>query len=360
MSFTREDHAFMAEALRLASRGLTTADPNPRVGCVLVRNGEVVGRGWHQRAGEAHAEVFALSEAGVRARGATAYVTLEPCAHQGRTPPCADALIEAGIAEAVVAMTDPHPEVAGRGIERLNRAGIRVRSGLMEAGARALNAGFVSRHERARPWVRLKLACSLDGRTAAADGRSQWITGPAAREDVQRWRARASALLTGIGTVIADDPRLTVRTAAQPRQPLRVVVDSRFRMSPDARMLTLPGPVLVAGCGEPSSLPGAECLRLPDDGAGRVDLGALLGELARRGVNELHVEAGPVLAGALLAGGRVDELLVYQAPVLLGDRGHPLFTLPGLEKLSDRHNLTLVEMRRVGADTRATYRPGGA
>lgn len=346
----------MAEALRLAARGLTTTDPNPRVGCLIVRDGEIVGRGYHRRAGEAHAEILALSEAGDRARGATAYVTLEPCAHHGRTPPCADALVEAGLAGVVVAMTDPFPSVAGKGIERLTRAGIPMRTGLMEATARELNAGFVSRHERARPWVRVKLACSLDGRTAAADGTSQWITGASAREDVQHWRARASAILTGIGTVLTDDPRLTVRTTGHLRQPLRVVADSRFRFPARARMLSLPGPVLVAGCAEPPVIPGAETVHLPADRSGRVDPAALLAELARREVNEVHVEAGPGLSGALLDAGLVDEMLVYQAPVLLGDRGRALAVLPGLEKLADRLNLIPAESRRVGGDTRLLYR----
>ncbi|TVQ30059.1 MAG: bifunctional diaminohydroxyphosphoribosylaminopyrimidine deaminase/5-amino-6-(5-phosphoribosylamino)uracil reductase RibD [Wenzhouxiangella sp.] len=357
MSFSADDHRVMAEALHLAERGRLTADPNPAVGCVIVRDGSIVGRGWHRAAGEPHAEVLALREAGVRARGARVFVTLEPCSHHGRTPPCTDALIEAGVSEVVAAMVDPFPANAGHGLELLMRAGIRVRSGLMEAAARALNPGFVSRFERGRPWVRVKLAISLDGRIAGPDGRSQWITGPAAREDTQRWRARASALLTGIGTVLADDPQLNLRLPGIDRQPLRVVADSRARLPQCARMLNLPGPVLVASTRPaPWSREGLAWWQGPANPAGRLDLEALLAMLVTREVNEVHVEAGAMLSGALLEAGLVDELLVYQAPVLLGD-GQAMLALPGMEKFDQRLHLDLIDSRRLGPDWRFIYRP---
>lgn len=347
----------MAEALRLAALGLRTTDPNPRVGCLLVRSGETVGRGWHRAAGEPHAEALALSEAGARARGAVAFVTLEPCSHHGRTPPCADALIAAGVSAVVAAMPDPDPRVAGRGLRRLAAAGIEVRAGLMAEQARELNIGFVSRHERGRPWVRVKLAASLDGRTAGADGRSQWITSEAARADGQAWRARASALLTGIGTVLADDPRLNVRLPGTERQPFRVVLDSRARLSNSARLLNEAGAVKVASlCPPPWTARGVEWRQLPAGRDGRVDLGALLAWLAELEVNELHVEAGPTLAGALLEGGWVDELLLFQAPVVLGP-GAPLMALPGMEKFDQRLHFKLFEQRRIGSDQRMLLRP---
>ncbi|TVR95011.1 MAG: bifunctional diaminohydroxyphosphoribosylaminopyrimidine deaminase/5-amino-6-(5-phosphoribosylamino)uracil reductase RibD [Wenzhouxiangellaceae bacterium] len=357
MSFSAADHACMAEALRLAERGRFTVDPNPVVGCVIVRNGEVVGRGWHRAAGEPHAEILALREAGVRARGACAYVTLEPCRHHGRTPPCTRALIEAGISEVVAAMADPFPANAGQGLEVLGRAGVRVRSGLMEEAARALNPGFIARHERGRPWVRVKLAVSLDGRIAAADGRSQWITGPAAREDTQRWRARASALLTGIGTVLADDPRLNLRLPGVDRQPLRVIADSKARLPASARLLNLPGSILVASTEQaPWTRDGVSWWQGPADRRGRLDLLALMARLVELDVNELHVEAGAVLSGALVEAGLVDELLIYQAPVLLGP-GAAMLTMPGMEKFDQRLHLELVESRRLGPDWRFIYRP---
>lgn len=355
--FSAAEHAHMAEALRLAEQGLWTTDPNPRVGCVIVQGAEVVGRGWHQRAGEPHAEVFALREAGEQARGATAFVTLEPCSHHGRTPPCADALIGAGVAEVVVATADPHPRVAGSGLERLRAAGIRVRVGLLAGAARELNIGFISRHERSRPWVRLKLACSLDGRTTGPDGRSQWITSEAAQQDGQRWRARASAVLSGIGTVLADDPSLNVRLAGIERQPLKVVVDSQARLPRSARMLSLPGDIKVASVKEaPWAEDRVAWRQLPAGPDQRVDLGALMQWLAELQVNELHVESGPTLAGALMDGGWVDELLLYQAPVLLGD-GAPLLYLPGLENFDQRHHLHLIDQRRIGPDQRFIFRP---
>lgn len=359
MNFSADDHRHMALALQLAERGLYTADPNPRVGCVLVRGGEIVGTGWHQAAGQAHAEVNALRAAGERARGATAYVTLEPCNHHGRTPPCTEALMAAGVSEVVAAVVDPFPANAGCGLERLREAGLTVRTGLMAEAARDLNIGFIQRFERGRPWVRVKLAASLDGLTAGADGQSQWITGAAARRDVQHWRARASALLTGIDTVLADDPRLNVRPGdnqSDPaRQPLRVIADSRARLPSSARLLQCPGPVLVASRAEaPWQHPAVEWWRLEGEGP-RLDLQQLIRGLAQRSINELHVEAGPTLSGALMAAGLVDELLVYQAPVLIG-RGRPLLDLPGMEKFADRLHLELIERRSFGTDWRDRYR----
>lgn len=359
MTFSAADHRYMAEALRLAERGIWTTDPNPRVGCVLVKKNRVVGRGWHRAAGEPHAEVLALREAGEDARGTTAYVTLEPCNHQGRTPPCSLALIEAGVSEVVAAMVDPFPANSGQGLESLSRARLRVRSGLMEASARALNPGFVSRFERGRPWVRVKLAMSMDGRTAGPDGLSQWITGPAAREDNQRWRARASAILTGIDTVLADDPRMNLRLPGLDRNPLRIIADSRGRLPESARLLRLPGRVLVASTADaPWQREGVEWLRLAADAGGRVDLAGLMERLGDLGVNELHVEAGPRLSGALLECGLVDEMLIYQSGVLLGP-GRALVDLPGMEKFANRLHLELIESRRVGPDWRFRYRIDG-
>ena len=350
----------MARALRLAEQALYTTSPNPRVGCLIVRHGEVAGEGWHQRAGEPHAEVHALRAAGAAARGATAYVTLEPCSHFGRPPPCADALIEAGVARVVVAMEDPNPLVAGRGIERLRAAGIVVDCGVLEDPARELNIGFVSRMRRGRPWLRLKLAASLDGKTALSNGASQWITGPAARQDGHRWRARACAILSGIGTIAADDPQLNVREVASDRQPLKVVVDSQLQLSPEARLFG-DGKVLLVGAIDSKDRAaalrdkGAEVLCLPD-ASGRVDLTALLTELGRRGINELHVEGGYRLSGALLAAGLVDELLLYLAPCLLGDDARGMFGLPPLQSLSEKHGLAIRDMRMVGTDLRLLAR----
>ncbi len=362
---TADDYQYMARALRLARRGLYTTDPNPRVGCVIVRDGTIVGEGWHERAGELHAEIHALRAAGERARGATVHVTLEPCAHHGRTPPCADALVEAGVARVVAAMQDPNPQVAGQGLARLAAAGIETEIGVMAGEAEALNPGFVMRMRQDRPWVRCKLAMSLDGRTAMASGESRWITGEAARRDVHRLRARSSAILTGIGTVAADDPSLTVRLADLPedgwRQPLRVVVDSGLRMSPHARMLSLPGETLVATRSEDQdsiaalAVAGAEVVRLPA-ADGRVDLAALLALLAEREVNEVMVEAGPTLNGALLAAGLVDEIVVYMAPHLMGSDARDLFHLP-LAAMSERVDLEIRDIRAVGRDWRITARP---
>ncbi|BCL75040.1 riboflavin biosynthesis protein RibD [Jeongeupia sp. HS-3] len=351
------DRIHMQHALRLAARGLYTTTPNPRVGCVIVKDGVVVGEGWHVRAGEPHAEVHALRMAGAAASGATAYVTLEPCSHHGRTPPCADALVQAGVARVVVAMTDPNPQVAGRGLARLRAAGIATASGVLEAEARELNVGFVSRMLRGRPWTRIKLAASLDGRIALADGQSKWITGAAARADVQRWRARSCAMLTGVNTVLADGAQLTVRDFDVERQPLRVVVDSALRTPVTARLLQAPG-VLIAGASDGVNraaleAAGAEVLLLPGSD-GRVDLAALLLHLGGRGINELTVEAGGVLAGALLQAGLADELLLYQAPVLIG-QGKPMADF-ALSSLTERFAPRVIERRSVGDDLRWTLR----
>lgn len=365
MAFDADDARYMARALELAARGLYTTPPNPRVGCVLVRDGAVVGEGFHLRAGEPHAEVHAIAAAGQAARGATAYVTLEPCNHTGRTPPCVDALIGAGVVRVVAAMPDPNP-VASGGAARLRAAGMAVDIGLLEAEARALNPGFISLATRRRPWLRMKVAASLDGRTALADGTSQWITGPAARADGHHWRARAEAILTGIGTVREDDPQLTVRGVQTDRQPLRVVVDSRLELSPTARLLRPGegGPVLVAtATGDAPGMAalraaGAEIVVLPD-ATGKVDLAALVQELGRRGLGEVHVEAGTALNGSLLRAGLVDELLVYLAPSILGDTGRGMFRLPPLDGLADAIRLDIGEVVRIGEDLRllALVRP---
>lgn len=356
------DYRWMARALTLAQRGLYSADPNPRVGCVLVRNGDLVGEGWHERAGEAHAELIALAAAGDRARGATIYVTLEPCCHYGRTPPCTEALLQAGVARVVAAMRDPNPQVAGQGLAILGKAGIAVECGLLEAEARALNPGFIQRMTQDRPLVRLKLAMSLDGRTALASGESQWLTGEAARQDVQRLRARSSAILTGIGTVLADDPGFNVRLPEVSRQPLRVILDSELRTPPTARTLQLPGSVLIFTAvadldrQAPLQQAGADIVVVRKAGQG-LDLPAILVELARRESNEVHVECGPTLAGAWLQAGLVDELVIYMAPLLLGDQARGLFQLPALTRMSERTELEVLEMRAVGKDWRLRLRP---
>ncbi len=361
-----DDPRHMSRALELARRGLYTTDPNPRVGCVLVRAGEVIAEGWHARAGEAHAEVSALRAAGERARGATAYVSLEPCCHQGRIGPCTEQLVAAGIARVVVAMIDPDPRTSGRGLAALERAGIEVSSGLLEEEARALNPGFVARHTRGRPYVRIKMAASLDGRTATADGESKWITGAAARRDVQNLRARSSAILTGSGTVLADDPALTVRevpAGEDPdglRQPLRVVLDRRLRTPANASMLRQPGATLIAttsddgGARKRLTDAGAEVLSLASDAHG--GLVSLMTTLAGREINEVLVEAGATLAGALLEAAVVDEIVLYTAPLLLGDRARGLFHLPQVRRLSHGLALDIVDVRAIGDDWRTTAR----
>jgi diaminohydroxyphosphoribosylaminopyrimidine deaminase/5-amino-6-(5-phosphoribosylamino)uracil reductase len=370
-AFSAQDHQYMARAIQLAYQGLYTTDPNPRVGCVIVRDGEVIGEGAHLKAGEPHAEVHALRMAGEQARGATGYVTLEPCSHHGKTPPCAEALVKAGVARVISAMQDPNPLVAGRGLARLRDAGIEAASGLLEAQARALNPGFISRMERGRPWTRLKLASSLDGRTAMQSGESQWITGAAARADVQRLRARSSAVLTGVDTVLIDNASLTVRAAelglpadlaarAAEHQPLRVVVDSRLRLPPSTPMLKLPGRTLIvtaaADNGEAAQAlknAGAELLSLPNID-GRVDLAALQAWLAEHEqCNELLIECGATLAGAALGAGLVDELVLYMAPTLLGSTARPLFNLP-LEQMAQQYRLQLTDTRQLGDDLRLT------
>ena len=360
MSFTAVDHLLMARALRLAERAAFTTRPNPMVGCVIAHGEDVVGEGWHQRKGGPHAEVFALQAAGERARGATAYVTLEPCAHTGSTGPCADALIAAGVARVVGAMRDPFPQVDGAGFEKLRAAGIVVDSGLMEAQARELNRGFLSRIERGRPWLRVKLASSLDGRTAMASGDSKWISGEAARRDVQQWRARSGALLTGAGTVLADDPQLTVRLddGSDFLPPLRVVLDPGLATVARGRVREGDAPTLYLHAPEAKPPRGlqADHVAVPVD-KGRFDLDAVLRLLATRGINEVQVEAGATLAGAFLAAGLVDELLLYIAPVLLGERARPLFDGLHIDAMAERLRLRTVDSRSIGGDLRLLLRP---
>ncbi|MFY2763318.1 bifunctional diaminohydroxyphosphoribosylaminopyrimidine deaminase/5-amino-6-(5-phosphoribosylamino)uracil reductase RibD [Arenimonas sp. MALMAid1274] len=360
--FSAHDHAHMARALQLAERAAFTTHPNPMVGCVIADGDRVLGEGWHVRAGEPHAEVHALRAAGAAARGATAYVTLEPCAHHGRTPPCADALVAAGVTRVVAACRDPYYQVSGQGFSKLQAAGITVDCGLMEAAARQLNRGFFSRIERGRPWVRVKLAMSLDGRTALANGDSKWISSPASREDVQRWRARSGALLTGIGTVLADNPRLTVRLPEGEEfvAPLRVVLDDRGRLPATCHLLTDGAAPTLAVHGDDV---------VPDYGDevtafavrrfihGGLDLGAVMSQLAQRGVNELQVEAGATLSGGLLRAGLVDELLLYVAPILLGEKGRPLFTGIDPTTMLDRLGMRLVDTRQLGPDLRLLLTP---
>ncbi len=353
------DSQWMAQALRLAERGLYTTSPNPRVGCVLVKEGKVVGEGWHERAGEPHAEVHALRAAGRAARGSTAYVTLEPCSHHGRTPPCADALITAGVERVVAAMQDPNPLVAGQGLQKLRAAGIEVECSLMEAAARELNIGFISRMTRGRPWVRSKIAASLDGRTALANGTSKWITGEAARHDVQHWRARSCVVLTGIGTVLADDPQLNVRIETG-RQPLRVVLDGQLRISPLAKVLQNGKTLIYTASSDAAKRQailacGAEVVTLADAN-GQVDLAAVLRDLGRRGINEVLVEAGRTLNGALLQADLVDELVLYLAPQLLGDAARGLADLGELTQLEQRTELQWQDVRQVGGDLRVIAR----
>ena len=358
--FSAIDHAHMAEALRLAARGLFTTAPNPRVGCVIAQGERVLGRGFHQRAGEPHAEVFALREAGDAARGATAYVTLEPCAHHGRTPPCAEALVQAGVARVVAAIGDPFDRVAGAGFARLRDVGIAVEVGLMEAAARELNIGFFSRIERRRPWVRVKLAATLDGRTAPADGSRLSITSAAAQRDGHRWRARASAILTGVETVIADDPQLNVRLDVAHVPPLRVIADTHLRTPPTARLLHDGGARVLIVCGEGADAgrrqaleaAGADVVALPRAGA-HVDLHALMALLAQRHLNELHVEAGASLAGGLLQAGVIDEFVLYRSHTLLGSGARPLF----VDTLAAMMHWILVDERRIGPDRRLVLRP---
>ncbi len=364
--FTADDYRFMAHALRLAARGIYGTQPNPRVGCVLVRDHSIVGEGWHERAGGAHAEVSALAQAGERARGAVCYVSLEPCCHHGRTPPCTEALIAAGVARVVAAMADPNPKVAGAGLNELLAAGISASSGLLAREAEALNAGFCRRMRSGGPWVRAKVATSLDGRTAMASGESRWITAEPARHDVQKWRAQSGAIVTGIGTVLADDPSLTVRDATLMAkiqdQPLRVILDSRLRLPPAARVLTGSGAVLVVAAADDDALSapledrGAQVTCIANS-SGQVDLTGLLAQLGRREINEVLVEAGPVLTGALLSAGLVDELICYVAPKLLGENAQGMVRLPGLERLAHAARFDIFDVRAFGPDLRIMARP---
>jgi diaminohydroxyphosphoribosylaminopyrimidine deaminase/5-amino-6-(5-phosphoribosylamino)uracil reductase len=342
----------MARALSLAEKGLYTTTPNPRVGCVIARGEEIIAEGWHERAGAPHAEAVALEKAGSRAAGATVYVSLEPCNHFGRTPPCAGALINAKVARVVAALRDPNPQASGGGAA-LAGAGIRFEHGLMQDEARELNIGFVSRMTRGRPWVRLKAAATFDGRTALRDGKSQWITGLEARRDGHRWRARACALVTGIGTVKADDPELTVRDIDTPRQPLRVIVDSRLETPQSARILQ--GERVLVFSAQPGVLKNAEVIVLPNAG-GKVDLPRMLEELARRGMNELHVEAGFKLNGSLVREGCVDEVLLYLNPSFLGDSAQGIVDLPAPDSLGGRASLRIKSLERVGEDLRILAR----
>lgn len=358
------DEAWMARALKLAERGLNTTSPNPRVGCVLVNRGRVVGEGYHRRAGGPHAEVHALDAAGEQARGSTAYVTLEPCSHHGRTPPCAEALIKAGVSRVVCALTDPNPEVAGRGLALLAKAGIEVKSDVLAEAAEALNMGFLKRMRHGKPWMTLKMAASLDGATAMANGESQWITGPEARADVQAGRARSCAILTGIDTVLADDPSLNVRLQDDSRQPDRVVLDTRLRMSPKARMLSLPGitwvlhgPNVDQAAAEALLEAGAQLVEVSlDEGTRRLQLPAVTLWLGQVGFNEVWVEAGATLAGSLIAERCIDELWLYQAPVFMGSAVRPLLNLP-LASLTQAIRWQPIDIRQVGDDLRWRLRP---
>lgn len=370
--FSGDDHRYMTLALREAARGLYGTTPNPRVGCVIVKQGRIIGHGAHLKAGEPHAEVHALRMAGSEAQGATAYVTLEPCSHFGRTPPCADALVQAGVKRVVAAMQDPNPLVAGNGLKRLAEHGIAVAHGLLQAQAAALNPGFIARMTLGRPWLRSKVACSLDGKTGLLNGQSQWITGPEARQHVQQWRAQSCVMLTGVGTVLADNPQLTVRDAAllQARhgvQPWRVIVDSTLRTPPDAQILH-GGRVLIAHASEDQQRQqhlqqaGAELIYLPaaaQDTRNRysVDLPGLMQALAQRQHNEIMVEAGAILNGSLLAAGLIDELLLYQAPLLLGGQARDMFAMPALTSMQHKLQLEIIDRRQVGVDQFLRARP---
>jgi len=369
------DAQMMSRAIQLAKRGLYTTHPNPRVGCVISQGSEIVGEGWHQRAGEGHAEVHALRHAGKATKGATAYVTLEPCSHFGKTPPCAEALVKAGVARVVAAMQDPNPLVAGNGLKRLQAAGIKTDVGLLQSEAEALNPGFIKRMQQGKPYLRIKLAMSLDGRTAMASGESKWITGGDSRADVHRLRARSDAILTGIGTVQADNPSMNVRlsesdlatlykndSAAILPPPLRVVLDSHFSIDPQAKMLTLPGKTLIIGTAQQpekveilKNLDRVE-IEVLEQQQGRVDLNDVMHCLAQREINEVLLEAGPTLAGTALQAGIVDEIVLYVAPHIMGSDARGLFNLPGLDKMRDRIDLNIAEIRQVGQDFRITLK----
>ena len=367
------DHSYwMAQAIQWGKKGLYSTDPNPRVGCVLVKDGQIVGEGWHRKAGEPHAEIEALNAAGSNAQDATAYVTLEPCSHHGRTPPCCDALIKAGVTKVVAAMEDPNPLVSGRGFARIKEAGIEVVSGILRADAEALNPGYVKRQKTDLPWVRLKLATSLDGRTAMANGESQWITESAARQDVQKWRARSSAIVTGIGSLLKDDSRLNVRRGdlaieangeSFSRQPLRVVLDSKLQTPVDAAILQQAGDTIIVGSQDKicNQIDRDKQTQLQETGAEvilvaerdqQLDLEAILSMLAQRSCNEVLFECGATLAGSVLQGGWADELLIYMAPTLLGNNAQPLMKLPGLDHIQQQIRLNIQQLRMVGKDIR--------
>ncbi len=357
------DEVFLRRAVKIAENGLFSARPNPRVGCVIVKNGRVIGEGWHVRAGEAHAEINALASASDSTAGADVYVSLEPCSHTGRTPPCVDALIEAGVARVITATTDPNPKVYGEGVNRLRASGIEVVVAESDFGAAELNSGFFKRMLTGRPQIRLKIAATLDGRTAARDGSSRWITGAEARADVHRLRARSCAVVTGIGTVLADDPRLTARVDGVLAQPIRVIVQGRRRIPMDARLFNEPGRIVLV---QPESDCGNEALTddvgvvVFSDGSGSVDLEALIRFLSEQECNEVLIESGPKLSGAFLAQGLVDEIWVYQSAGLLGDRGRAMFELDGVNTIADQMMLHLKEVTHVGEDLRLIYSPRGS
>jgi len=363
--FSAVDHQMMAEALSLARKGIATTQPNPRVGCVIVKNEEVIAHSWHKKAGCEHAEVLALQQAGEQAKGAVVYVTLEPCSHHGRTPPCADALIEGGVDEVIIAMEDPNPLVAGQGIKKLEQAGIKVRSGLLRQQAIELNRGFVRRMKCGRPWVTVKFGTSLDGRTAMHNGESQWITGPAARADVQRLRAASSAILTGAGTVLTDDPSLTVRLNGSARQPLRVVLDSNLSIPDRAKIYSDGHPLLLATVLDEKDdrfqqlrRHGIDIHSFPADESGRVNAKCLLQSLAADYLcNEILVEAGSVVCGKLLANELVDEIVLYFAPVLMGSGARGMFDIPELDTMVQRIHMAVKDVRPVGKDWRFTVQP---
>ena len=362
--YSADDYRFMADALRLAKKGVYTTHPNPRVGCILVKDGNILSQGWHEKAGQAHAEIVALQLAGEQSHGASVYVTLEPCAHHGRTPPCADALVEAGVKEVIIAMQDPNPLVAGEGISKLEQAGIKVKCGLLEQQAEELNRGFVSRMKSGRPWVTVKLGASIDGRSAMKSGESQWITGAEARQDVQRLRAASSAILTGSGTVLADDPSLTVRLADVSRQPLRVIMDSYLSIPDSAKVFNDKHPLLVATAAAEDDERFQQlqnrgidirCFQARD---GRVDARSLLQHLANDfSCNEILVEAGSVVCGNLLKNQLVDEIIIYMAPVIMGSAAKGIFDIPGLERMSQKIELSIKDIRPVGRDWRVTAQP---
>lgn len=354
----------MSRALQLARRGLYTTHPNPRVGCVLVKNNEIIGEGWHEYSGGPHAEINALNRAGNPAKGADCYVTLEPCVHTGKTPPCTDALASAGIGRVIIAAIDPNPVVAGKGVEQLAQQGITVAAGLLQQQAQDLNCGFYTRMQKGRPYVRCKLAMSLDARTAMADGTSQWITGAAARQDVQHLRAQSAAVLTGINTVLIDNPGLNVRDLdTGNRQPLRVILDRELRIPKDAKILQVPGESIVFtvyGCPDREKIlvqAGVQVIRIDSSGEKDFLIGVMRFLAKERQINEVLVECGPTLAGSLLLAGLLDELVVYMAPVLLGDKARALFNLPGLDSIKDKIQFKFCDIRMIGQDCRIILKP---